>query len=33
VARAVGYTNASHFAAVFRDKSGVTPAAYRQAIR
>ncbi|CAH2405179.1 Putative Transcriptional regulator, AraC family [Mesorhizobium escarrei] len=33
VARAVGYTNASHFAAVFREKSGVTPAAYRQAIR
>ncbi|SJM29703.1 putative Transcriptional regulator, AraC family [Mesorhizobium delmotii] len=33
VARAVGYTNASHFAAVFREKSGVTPAAYRQSIR
>jgi AraC family transcriptional regulator len=33
VARAVGYLNASHFAAVFREKSGVTPAAYRQAIR
>ena len=33
VARAVGFTNASHFAAVFREKSGVTPAAYRQAIR
>ena len=34
VARAVGYPSASHFAAVFRqEKRGVTPAAYRQAIR
>jgi AraC family transcriptional regulator len=33
VARAVGYRNGSHFAAVFRDKSGVAPAAYRQEIR